>query len=43
MYADFPQDTNGAGKDASSSIIHRDLGSDPNKFMVVESRWICGQ
>jgi hypothetical protein len=43
MYADFPQDTNGAGKDASRRIIHRDLGSDPNKFMVVDLRPVIVQ
>jgi hypothetical protein len=43
MYADFPQDTNGAGKDARRRIIQRDLGSDPNKFMVVDLRPVIVQ
>jgi hypothetical protein len=41
MYADFPEDTNGKGRAAAIAgrhTIQRDLGSDPNKFMVVDLR-----
>jgi hypothetical protein len=45
MYEDFPEDTKGTGRDALATghpKIHRDLGSDPSKYTMVDLRPVIG-